>query len=250
MGEGGEGAVTAPGETVMGQAVSSSSTTSIRALIENSTTPGTGGAIRAIRPGRAGHPSPAGAWLATSTARVLGALLLLGALDPARWPAGPCPQWFFGAAAVGAGVWAGPSIVDRPVLASHRWQQRLRRHRNTVLAAAAALLAALQSPPAWLMAVEVILLLGYLTLVDSAAAVTRRPRAHLGHALYAAAASVLVLLAALAPVTGGGWARFAAAAAALGTLALLYAALRLRRPASYARRAADTVSARPTAPRR
>jgi hypothetical protein len=173
--------------------------------------------------------------------RVLGALLLVGALDPARWPDYLCPQWFFGVIAAVAGLWAGAPVVRRPVMDSHRWADQLRRHRNTLLAAASALLAALQSPPVWLMAVQTLLLLGYLMLVDASVAAARSPRAQLNQALCAAAAAALVLLAAVAPVTGGWWARFVAALAVLGTLALVYAALRLRRPAGFAQGAGDAV---------
>lgn len=165
--------------------------------------------------------------------RVLGALLLVGALDPARWPDYLGPQWFFGAFAALFGLWAGAPVVRRPVLDAHRWGDKLSRHRNTLLAAAAALLAAMQSPPVWLMAVETLLLLGYLILVDAATAAARSPRAQAAQALGAAAAAALVLLAALAPVTGGSWARLVAGVAVLGALGLLYPALRLRRPASY-----------------
>lgn len=165
--------------------------------------------------------------------RVLGALLLVGALDPARWPQYLSPQWFFGAFAAVAGLWAGAPVVRRPVLDSHRWRHRLDRHRNTLLAAAAALLSALQNPPVWLMIVQAALLLGYLALLDAVATSARAPRTQLAQALGAAAATALVLLAALAPVAGGSWARFVAGVAVFGALALVYAALRLRRPASY-----------------
>jgi hypothetical protein len=84
---------------------------------------------------------------------VLGALLLVCALDPARWPDYLSPQWFFGAAALIAGFWAGAPIVDRPAMASFRLKHQLQRHRNTLLVAVSALLAALQDPPTWLMAV-------------------------------------------------------------------------------------------------
>lgn len=166
--------------------------------------------------------------------RVLGAVLLVGALDPARWPDYLSPQWFFGAIAAVAGLWAGVPVVRRPVLDSHRWRDQLRRQRNTLLAAAAALLAGFQSPPTWLMVVQAALLLGYLALIDAASTAARTPRAQAGQALAAAAGTALVLLAALAPITGGSWARLVAGAAVFCALGLSYAALRLRRPAAYA----------------
>jgi hypothetical protein len=170
--------------------------------------------------------------------RVLGALLLVGALDPARWPHYLCPQWFFGVIAAAAGLWAGAPVVRRPVMDSHRLTDRMVRHRNTLLAAVSALLAALQSPPVWLMAVQTLLLLGYLMVVDASVAAARSPRAQLNQALCALGAAALVLLAAIAPVTGGWWGRFVAAVAVLGALGLLYPALRLQPPAGYPRRAA------------
>ncbi len=167
--------------------------------------------------------------------RVLGALLLLGSLDPPHWPDTPCAQWFLGALAACLGLWAGAPIMDRPVLDSHTWRFRVRRHRNTLLAAAAALLAAFQSPPVWLMAAEAALLLGYLVVLDAGTAPPRPPRVQLRQALWAAAGSALVLLSAVAPITGGSWGRLIAGLCVLGTLGLLWTALRLRRPAGYVR---------------
>ena len=164
---------------------------------------------------------------------VLGALLLFGALDPARWPDYLSPQWFLGAVALGAGFWAGLPIVDRPVMASYRLGHQLLRQRNTLLVAVSALLAALQDPPVWLMVAEVLLLLTYLTLIDTRSTPARPTNRQWSHAACAYAASGLVLLAALAPVTGGWWGRLVAAVAVLGTLGLLWAALRLRDPAGY-----------------
>ena len=106
----------------------------------------------------------------TLPTRILGAVLLVGALDPARWPAYLGPQWFFGGAALVAGFWAAAPVVDRPEARSYRLRHQLDRYRNTLLAAAAALLAAFQSPPVWLMAVELALLLTYLILVDTGTA--------------------------------------------------------------------------------
>ena len=165
---------------------------------------------------------------------VLGALLLVGALDPARWPDYLSPQWFFGGAAVLVGFWAGAPIVDRPVMPSYRLKNQLLRQRNTLLVAVSALLAALQDPPVWLMVVEVLLLLTYLALIDSGTPPARPVNRQLNHAACAYAASALVLLAALAPITGGWWGRIVAALAVLGTLGLLLAVLRLRQPARYA----------------
>ena len=175
--------------------------------------------------------------------RFLGALLLVGALDPARWPHYLSPQWFVGLGALCVGFWAGAPVFSRPVIDSYRLRHRIARHRNTLLAATAAFVAAFQSPPVWLASVEVLLLLVYLALLDLGAAAPPPPGARLGQAGCAAAASALVLLAAVAPVTGGWWGRFVAALAVFGTLGLLYAVLRLRRPAGYPRPAtADTGS--------
>ena len=173
---------------------------------------------------------------------VLGALLLVGSLDPARWPDYLSPQWFFGAVALCAGFWAGAPIVDRPVMPSYRLRHQLLRQRNTLLVAVSALLAALQSPPVWLMIVEVLLLLTYLALVDSGSAPARPVNQQLSQAACAYAGSALVLLAALAPITGGWWGRLVAAAAVLGTLGLLLAVLRLRRPAGYPHGSTDEVA--------
>ena len=186
-------------------------------------------------PAAAPPRSSATAWIEALPMRVLGAVLLVGALDPARWPDYLCPQWFFGVLAAGFGAWAGAPLVDRPVLVTHRWRHRASRHRNTLLAGLATFLAAFQSPPVWLMAVEVLLLLAFLTLVDASSPAARPPLGRFAHACYAAAASALVLLAAVAPITGGWWGRLVAAAAVLGTLGLLYATLRLRRPAGVPR---------------
>lgn len=184
----------------------------------------------AARPGAA-----TGGGLETLPFRVLGALLLVGSLDPPHWPDTLGPQWFCGVLAACVGFWAGAPILDRPVLDSHTWPRRAQRHRNTLLAAAAALLASLQSPPVWLAAVEVLLLLGYLTVLDAGAAAPRAPRVQSAQALWAAAGSALVLLCAVAPITGGSWGRLVAGLCVLGTLGLLGAALRLRRPAGYDR---------------
>ncbi|HWG27083.1 hypothetical protein [Actinospica sp.] len=165
--------------------------------------------------------------------RILGALLLVGALDPARWPDYLSPQWFLGGAALVVGLWAAAPIVDRPEMRSHRLRHQLLRYRNTLLVAAAALLAAFQGPPVWLTAVEPALLLTYLMFVDAGTAPGRPAGQQLSHAGYAYAASALVLLAALAPVSGGGWGRIVAGIAVLGTLGLLLATLRLRYTAGY-----------------
>lgn len=168
--------------------------------------------------------------------RIFGALLLLAATDPARWPHYLSPQWFFGVVAVCAGFWAAGPTVERPEMRSYRLKHQALRYRNTLLAAAAALVAAAsQTPPVWLMAGEVALLLTYLVLVDVGAAPARTGQVQLNQAGYAYAASALVLLAALAPVTGGGWGRFVAAVCVIGTLGLLLGTLRLRDPAAHPR---------------
>lgn len=187
---------------------------------------------RAAAP-RTSAAAPAG--IETLPFRLLGALLLAGALDPPHWPDSPSPQWLFGALAACVGFWAGAPIVDRPVLYRHNWSSRINRHRNTLLAAAAAFLAAFQSPPVWLMALEVLLLLGYLVVLDTAAAAPRPPRVQFAQALWAAAGCALVLLAAAAPITGGTWGRFVAGVCVFGALGLLWTALRLRRPAHWPR---------------
>lgn len=199
---------------------------------------GVGGVSDAGQPSDAGAPSPnsASGWagrLEVLPMCVLGALLLVGSLDPARWPDYLSPQWFFGAVAALAGFWAGAPVVDRPVMPSYRLKHQLLRQRNTLLVAASAVLAALQSPPVWLMVVEVLLLLTYLALIDAATPPARPVNRQLSHAACAYAASALVLLAALAPITGGWWGRIVAALAVLGTLGLLLAVLRLRQPAGY-----------------
>ena len=181
-----------------------------------------------------GHTA-AGRGLEALPFRVLGALLLVGSLDPPHWPDTPSLQWLLGLVAACAGFWAGVPITDRPVIDSYTWPHRIQRHRNTLLAAVAVFLAALQSPPAWLTAVEILLLLGYLTVLDAGAAAARPPRIQAAQALWAAAASALVLLCALAPVTGGSSGRLVAGLCVAGTLGLLGAALRLRRPAGHVR---------------
>jgi hypothetical protein len=171
--------------------------------------------------------------------RVLGAALLVGALDPAGWPDYLSPQWFSGGLALLVGFWAGSPVVDRPEARSHRLWHQVQRYRNTLLAAAAALLAAFQSPPVWLMVVELALLPTYLVLADAGTAPGRPAGQQLNHAVYAYAGSALVLLAALAPVSGGGWGRIVAGAAVLGTLGLLFAAVGVRYAAGYRTHAAS-----------
>jgi hypothetical protein len=184
------------------------------------------------------------ALLETWPMRILGALLLVGALDPARWPDYLSPQWFFGGAALVAGFWGGGPVVDRPEVRSHRLRHQALRYRNTLLAAVAALFAAFQSPPVWLMAVEAALLLTYLMLADAGTAPRRPGDQQLSHAGYAYGASAVVLLAALAPVSGGGWGRIVAGVAVLGTLGLLLGALRLRYAAGYRESSAGAAARR------
>ncbi|HET9172849.1 MAG TPA: hypothetical protein VFN97_25710 [Actinospica sp.] len=166
--------------------------------------------------------------LETLPTRLLGAVLLVGALNPAGWPDYLSPQWFFGGLAVLAGFWAGSPIVDRPEARSYQLKYQIERYRNTLLAAAAALIAAFQSPPVWLMAVELGLLLTYLMLVDAGTAPGRPAGRQLSHAGYAYAASALVLVAALVPVSGGGWGRIVAGVAVFGTVGLVFGAVGLR----------------------
>lgn len=187
-------------------------------------------------PDTATPPAPASALgIETLPFRLLGALLLVGSLDPPHWPDTPSPQWFFGGLVACLGFWAGAPVVDRPVLYRHNWSSRINRHRSTLLAAAAAFLAAFQSPPVWLMAAEVLLLLGYLVALDLGAAAPRPREVQLAQALWAAAGSALVLLAAAAPITGAAWGRFVAGVCVFGALGLLWTALRLRRPAQWPR---------------
>jgi hypothetical protein len=94
------------------------------------------------------------------------------------------------------------------------------------------------------MAVELALLLTYLFLVDAGTAPARPANTQLSHAGYAYAGSALVLLAALAPVSGGGWGRIVAGIAVLGTLGLLLGALRLRYAAGYRESAANAAARR------
>ena len=181
--------------------------------------------------------------LETLPMRVLGAVLLVGALNPAGWPDYFSPKWFFGGLATVAGFWAGSPVVDRPEARSYQFRHQVERYRNTLLAAAAALLAALQNPPVWLMAVELALLLTYLLLADAGTAPGRPANRQLEHAGYAYAASALVLVAAVVPVSGGGWGRIVAGIAVAGTAGLVFAAVGLRYAAGERKRPAKAAEA-------
>lgn len=166
-------------------------------------------------------------------ARVLGAALLLAMLDPARFtnPAGA--GWILGVAAVIGGAWAAAPIRERPALTGHRLARRISRYRNTLLPSVSVLLAATAAPPTWLMAADVVLLLTYLSMLDLFI-VTPGSSRHLGaHTVAAWVAAAVVLAAARMPVSGSWWGRIVAAGAVLLISALMYAALRLRKPATY-----------------
>lgn len=189
-----------------------------------------------VNPMNTGSPeqsAPLASFIASLPMRLIGALLMVGALDPARWQLAVRPQWFVGAAAFIVGFWAAAPIIERPVMASHRIPHRIQRYRNTLVAAVAALIAACQVPPLWLMGVEVGLLFAYLALLDVATAAPRGPVTQLTQALFAGAASAGVLFAATASYDGGWRGRAVASLAVLCMMVILAAALRLRRPAKY-----------------
>jgi hypothetical protein len=157
-------------------------------------------------------------------ARLLGATLLVAACDPMAWP-DPRPVSFLVLlVAAGFAWWAAPPVTSRPVADSFRTHRRLARHRNTMLAVVAVVLAALLRPGALLAVALTLLLLSYLLLVDA------RGHAHVplgpGTTAAACAASLLVLLAALAPAPSSTAARllaaFGIALAALAVGAALY----------------------------
>ncbi|MFE0463111.1 hypothetical protein ACFW1A_28035 [Kitasatospora sp. NPDC058965] len=156
--------------------------------------------------------------------RLVGVALVVAACDPmAR--ADPRPvDLVVPALAAGFAWWAAPPVPGRPAAATSRVHLQLARHRNTVLAVVAVALAALLQPGVLLAVALTVLLLGYLLLVDarSHARVPLGP----GPTAAACAASLLVLLAALAPAQSSPGARlFAAlgiAVAALSVGATLY----------------------------
>jgi hypothetical protein len=166
-------------------------------------------------------------------ARLVGICLLLATLDPARVSAEYGERWIASAVAVALGALAAPPVRQRPALSGYRLKSRISRNRNTLLPCAAVVLAASTSPSAWLMALDLALLLAYLSLLDLTGQAPGAPRSLGSHALAATAAAGLVLAASLAPATGGWWGRLVAATVVLLVCALMYALLRLRKPASY-----------------
>jgi hypothetical protein len=103
-------------------------------------------------------------------ARVLGIALVLAAWDlPTLVRQSPLVLTVAVVSAVPA-WWAAPPVVARPVREPGRLPVQLVRHRNTVLAVGAVLLAALTGPGVVSATAVTALLLGYLLLVDAAAA--------------------------------------------------------------------------------
>lgn len=168
-------------------------------------------------------------------ARILGMGLLIAALDPARVSGQFGTQWVAVAMALVAGCWAAPLLRERPVMTSHKLWSKVSRHRNTLLACVSVLLAAMSTPPRWLMVVDLVLVLMYLSLLDLHGEAPGSPPGIGGHAVAAWIAGFVVLGAALAPVSGGWWGRMVAAGAVLAISATVYAVLRLTKPASYHR---------------
>jgi len=166
-------------------------------------------------------------------ARLLGMGLLLATLDPARFSDQSGARWIAAAAALVAGCWAAPPLRERPVMAGYKLWSRISRYRNTLLAAVGVLLAATSTPPTWLMVTDLVFVLLYLSLLDLYG---EAPGTLLGlrsHALAAWTAAGVVLAAALTPVSGGWWGRIVAAAAVLVICGIVYAVLRLGKPATY-----------------
>lgn len=180
-------------------------------------------------------------------ARVLGAGLLLAALDPARFSDPPAAGWILSLAAVAGGGWAGPPIRERPALTDHRLARRISRYRNTLLPSVSVLLAATAAPPTWLMAADVVLLLTYLSMLDLFLVAPGTSRRLGAHTVAAWVAAAVVLAAARMPVSGSWWGRIVAAGAVLLVSASMYAALRLRRPATYRWTSSDASAASGTA---
>ncbi|MEY9842363.1 hypothetical protein [Streptacidiphilus sp. EB103A] len=149
--------------------------------------------------------------------QLLGCALALLVTDPTAWAGRPLPDLVVPLFALAAACYAAAPLAARPVATGYRWFARLARHRNTAFAVLCIVLAATDPPPAWLAAVDAVLLLTYLLAVDAVAAgppglrLLRRPVTLL--AAYGGTAAVLA--AALLPTTP------------LGPSARLFAALAL-----------------------
>jgi hypothetical protein len=174
------------------------------------------------------HHNPLTNW----SVLLLGVALAMAATDPTRLAVHGPVGWLLTAFAAVAAIWAAPAVAQRPTIGSTHWAAQLARHRNSVFAVGCVIIAGFGNPPAWLTAVDAALLLAYLLTVDAFAAgpVGIGLLRHRVAPLAAAAATVVVLLAAEAPVnTGAVWGRIVAAAAvALAALAA-GAALWIRR---------------------
>lgn len=167
--------------------------------------------------------------------RILGMVLLVATLDPARIDNALGARWIVAAAALIAGCWAGPPLRERPAMSGYKLWSRVSRYRNTLLATVGVLLAATSTPPTWLMVADLVLVLMYLSVLDLYGAAPGTPAGLGGHAVAAWIASGVVLAAALTPVSGGWWGRIVAAGAVLVISATVYGVLRLSQPATYHR---------------
>jgi len=162
---------------------------------------------------------------------LLGAALVLAAVDPTKLAMRGPVGWLFAMAAMVAAIWAAPVVSRRPTAESIRFTSQLGRHRNTVFAVGCTILAGFSDPPVWLMAIDAALLLAYLLAVDALAAgpVGIRQLRHGMAPLCAAAAVAMVLLAAQAPVNSGAvWGRIVAALAVAAAATAAGAALWIR----------------------
>lgn len=163
----------------------------------------------------------------TAVYRLLGGALALAASDPAHWTAEPLPLVSRIVVLIVATLWAAAPPDARPVTTSHQIPALAFRHRNTLFVVAVAAVAALGDPPLWLCAVDCLLLLTYLALLDltgSGPVGVRQLRGG-GRLLGAAAAMAAVLVCAQVPVdSSSGWGRIVAglaialAAACVGTV--------------------------------
>ena len=162
---------------------------------------------------------------------LLGAALVLAAVDPTKLAMRGPVGWLFAMAAMVAAIWAAPVVSRRPTAESIRFTSQLGRHRNTVFAVGCTILAGFSDPPVWLMVIDAALLLAYLLAVDALAAgpVGIRQLRHGMAPLCAAAAVAMVLLAAQAPVNSGAvWGRIVAALAVAAAATAAGAALWIR----------------------
>lgn len=162
---------------------------------------------------------------------LLGAALVLAAVDPTKLGGRGPVGWLFTMAALVAAIWAAPVVSRRPTAESFRFTSQLGRHRNTVFAVGCTIVAGFSDPPVWLMVIDAALLLAYLLAVDALAAgpVGIRQLRHGMAPLCAAAAVAMVLLAARAPVNSGAvWGRIVAALAVAAAATAAGAALWIR----------------------